>query len=135
MYALNLHILCISNKSVKLEIITSFKNRDLPGGPVVKTSPSKAGDAGSVPDWGVKIPHASSPKKTKHKKKRSNIVTNPIKTLKMIYIKKKWSTSKIFKKQNRFVVALRWGCRGWGWEKGSGSNLGESRIHSQFFFF
>ena len=70
MYALNLHILCISNKSVKLEIITSFKNRDFPGGPVVKTSPSKAGDAGSVPDWGVKIPHASSPKKTKHKKKK-----------------------------------------------------------------
>ena len=66
LYTLNLHILCISNKSVKLEIVTSFKNRDLPGGPVTKTSPSKAGDAGSTPDWGVKIPHASQPKKNKH---------------------------------------------------------------------
>ena len=70
LYALNLHILCISNKSVELEIVTSFKNRDLPGGLVIETSPSKAGDAGSVPDWGVKIPHASQPKKPKHKKKK-----------------------------------------------------------------
>ena len=31
---------------------------DSPGGPVVKTSPSNAGSVGSIPDRGVKIPHA-----------------------------------------------------------------------------
>ena len=31
---------------------------DFPGGPVVKTSPSNAGGAGSVPGWGAKVPHA-----------------------------------------------------------------------------
>ena len=36
--------------------------RDFPGGPVVKTSPSNAGDAGLIPGWGAKIPHASWPK-------------------------------------------------------------------------
>jgi len=33
----------------------------------VKTSPSKAGRAGSIPGWGAKILHALRPKKTKHK--------------------------------------------------------------------
>ena len=30
----------------------------LPGGPVVKNSPSNAGDMGSIPHQGTKIPHA-----------------------------------------------------------------------------
>ena len=30
----------------------------LPGGPVVKNPPCNAGDAGSTPGWGTKIPHA-----------------------------------------------------------------------------
>ena len=29
------------------------------GGPAVKNSPCNAGDAGSIPGWRVKIPHAS----------------------------------------------------------------------------
>ena len=33
--------------------------RDFPGGPVVKNPPSNAGDAGSIPGWGAKIPHAA----------------------------------------------------------------------------
>ena len=33
--------------------------RDFPGGPVVKNPPSNAGNGGSIPDWGTKIPHAS----------------------------------------------------------------------------
>ena len=41
--------------------------RDFPGGPVVMTSPSKAGGVGSIPGEGPKIPHASQPKKPKHK--------------------------------------------------------------------
>ena len=42
--------------------------RDFPGGPVVKTSPSNAGRAGSIPGRVAKIPYDSWPKKnTKHK--------------------------------------------------------------------
>ena len=55
---------------------------------MVKTLPSNAGGAGSILGWGAKIPHALRPKKPKHKKNRSNIVTNSIKTLKMVHIKK-----------------------------------------------
>ena len=32
--------------------------RDFPGAPVVKTSPSTTGGAGSIPGRGTKIPHA-----------------------------------------------------------------------------
>ena len=32
---------------------------DFPGGPVVKNPPSNAGDAGSIPGRGTKIPHAA----------------------------------------------------------------------------
>ena len=38
-----------------------FKNEgegDFPGGPVVENPPSNAGDAGSIPGQGTKIPHA-----------------------------------------------------------------------------
>ena len=35
---------------------------DFPGSPVVKTSPSNAGGAGSIPGQGTKIPQASWPK-------------------------------------------------------------------------
>ena len=38
------------------------KHRVVPGGPVVKTSPSNAGDVGSVPGQGAKMLHASGPK-------------------------------------------------------------------------
>ena len=32
---------------------------DFPGGAVVKNPPSNAGDTGSIPGWGIKIPHAT----------------------------------------------------------------------------
>ena len=35
---------------------------DFPSGPVVKTSSSNAGDVGSTPGQGAKIPHAFRPK-------------------------------------------------------------------------
>ena len=44
-----------------------FKNKDFPGGPMVKTLPYNAGGAGSNPGQGARIPHASQPKKPKHK--------------------------------------------------------------------
>ena len=43
--------------------------RDLPGGPVVKTSPFKAGSVGSLPGQGVKIPHALGAKNQNIKQK------------------------------------------------------------------
>ena len=44
--------------------------RDFPGSPVVKTSPSNAGGAGSIPGWGAKISHASRPKDKTIKQKQ-----------------------------------------------------------------
>ena len=41
--------------------------RGFPGSPVVKTLPSNVGGSGSIPGWGAKIPHASRPKKPRHK--------------------------------------------------------------------
>ena len=35
-----------------------YDSRDFLGGPVVKNLPSNAGDVGSIPGWGTKIPHA-----------------------------------------------------------------------------
>ena len=35
------------------------KRRDFPGGPPVKNPPSNAGDVGSIPGRGTKIPHAT----------------------------------------------------------------------------
>ena len=44
------------------------------------------GGPGLIPDWGAEIPHISRPKtKTQN---RNNVVTNPIKTLKMVHIRK-----------------------------------------------
>ena len=43
---------------------------DFPGGQVVKTSPSNAGRAGSIPGQGAKIPHASRPKNQNIKQKQ-----------------------------------------------------------------
>ena len=43
---------------------------DFPGGSVVKTLPSDAGGAGSIPGQGAKIPHASWPKNQNIKPKQ-----------------------------------------------------------------
>ena len=43
---------------------------DFPGGPVVQTSPSKAGGEGSVPYWEVKTLHASWSKNQSIKQKQ-----------------------------------------------------------------
>ena len=43
---------------------------DFPVGSVVKTLPSKAGDAGLIPGRGTKIPQASTIKKPEHKQQK-----------------------------------------------------------------
>ena len=54
---------------------------------MVKTSPTNTGDAGLISGWGIKIPHSSWPKNQSIN--RSNIVSDSIKTFKMVHIKKK----------------------------------------------
>ena len=58
--------------------------RDFLRSPAGKTSPSNTSSVGSIPCRGTKIPHALQPKK---KKNRSNIITNSIKTFKMVFNK------------------------------------------------
>ena len=41
------------------EKMNEWKDRDFPGGPLVKNLPWNTGDMGSLADWGTKIPHAS----------------------------------------------------------------------------
>ena len=41
--------------------------RDLPGGPMVKNPRSNAGDVGSIPGQGTKIPHATGATKPMHR--------------------------------------------------------------------
>ena len=65
----------------KMEIAWNF-----PGGPVVKTSLSSAGGADWIPGCGTKILHALWSKN--YNQKRSNTVTNLIKPLKLVHIKK-----------------------------------------------
>jgi len=40
--------------------ISKLNYRDIPGGPVVRTLPSNAGDMGSIPGQATKIPHAAA---------------------------------------------------------------------------
>ena len=54
---------------------------------MVKTSPSNAGDVGSIPGQGAKIPHASGPKNQNIKQKQYCNKFNK-KTLEMVHIKK-----------------------------------------------
>ena len=65
---------------------------------MVKTSPSNAGGAGSIPGWGAKIPHASRPKNQNIKQKQYCKKFNKA--------FKKWTTlkKKIFKKKKEIKV-------------------------------
>ena len=64
---------------------------DIPGGPVVKTLFSNAGGAGLIPWSRSQDPTYLIAKKPKH---GSNVVTNSIKTLKMVHIETKQSLKK-----------------------------------------
>ena len=47
------------DKCVGMFVCVSMLGRDVPRGPVIKTLPSDAGSAGSIPGRGTKILHAS----------------------------------------------------------------------------
>ena len=66
-------------------LIKNSNCRDFPGGPIVETLPSNAGGASSIPDRGTDIPRASQSKNAH--KNRSSVVTNSVKTLKVVDIK------------------------------------------------
>ena len=74
-------------------------SRDFPGGPVVKTSPSNAGGAGSIPGWGAKVPYASWTKNQNIKQKQ---YCN--KDLKNDPHQKKIFKKKIYSKDNRVKI-------------------------------
>ena len=97
-------------KSQKFAILNWVKFRmmgDIPGGPVVKTLLPSAGGAGSIPGRGTKNPHAWRPKaKTWN---GNSIVTNSIKTLKVVHIKKKKSLKKNLGWWERQKVSPSWG--------------------------
>ena len=52
----------------KIKQISERKQRDSPGGPLA--SLSKAGNVGSIPGWGTKIPYALRPKNQNIKRKQ-----------------------------------------------------------------
>ena len=62
-------------------LVFKHKGKDFPGGPVVRTSPSRAEGVGSIPGRGAGLLHALRPK-NQNIKNRGNVVTSSIKTLK-----------------------------------------------------
>ena len=82
--------------------------RDFLGRLAVKTLPSNAVDAGSIPGWGAKILYVSQPEKQNIKNNRTNTVTNSIKTFKMwtlVHIQKKNLPKKMIQKIQRGDLA------------------------------
>ena len=78
---------------------------DFAGGPTVNTLPSSAGGGGSIPGPEAKIP---LPLGQKNKaKNKSNGVTNSIKTLKMICIKKTFIEKKEYQ-EGWVCVYMHW---------------------------
>ena len=63
--------LCLEKILYVISVLNLLKTcfGDFPGGSLVKTSPSNAGDVGSTPGRGVMMPQASRPKKRNVKKK------------------------------------------------------------------
>ena len=78
---------------------------DFPSGPVVQISPCNEGGLGSVPGWGAKTSPLGQNTETLN---RSNIVTNSIKTLKMVHIKNIKKNTCIYrdteKNQNLLII-------------------------------
>ena len=74
-FKLQFLILLINNSQKDKFFVFLVKRIYWPGGPVVKNPPSNAGDAGSIPGQGTKIPHAAgqpSPRATTTEPTRHN---------------------------------------------------------------
>ena len=93
---------------------------DIPGGPVVNTSPSNAGGEGSIPGQETKIPHALWAQNQNVKQKQH--CNKFKKTLKMAHIKKK--KKKLKDKRTEPGALIPSEQRYWGlWGPGPGSWL------------
>ena len=76
--------------------------QDFPGGPVLRIPRFHCKSAGWIPGRGAKISHGLWPKNQNIKNKnRSNIVTNSVKTFKMVHIKN------IFKKNYKWSINFK----------------------------
>ena len=102
------HVTSHITKPLSGQGLKRFCSGNSPGGPVVRTSLSSAAVAGSIHSQGAKTPTCLRAKKPKPYNK-SNIVTNPIKTVKMVHIKKKQKDS--------------------AWTPGLGRVLGNKSLH------
>ena len=71
---------------------------------MVKTLPSNAGGTRLIPGRGAGIPHVSQPKNQNIN--RSNIVTNSIKMLKIIHIKKNLKKNKMAIRTYILIITL-----------------------------
>ena len=80
------------------ETTNEHKCWDFPAGPWVKSLPSNTEGMSLIPCQGTKIPHASQSINQSMKKKnqnRNNIVTNLIKTLKVVHVDKIFKNKEI----------------------------------------
>ena len=50
---------CVKREEQEQLVLRNSRIGDFPGGPVTKNLPYNAGDAGSIPGQGTKIPHAA----------------------------------------------------------------------------
>ena len=88
----------------EIDFQVTLKNcRDFSGSPVIKTSPSNAGGVGLIPGLAAKIPLAAWPKN------QSSVVTDSIKTLKTVYIKKKILEKKKKRIPQRPLMSIYYG--------------------------
>ena len=58
----------VHSENLKKKKMCVWTSWDFPGGPVVKTSPSKGGSVGSIPGQEAKIPTCLEATKPKHKR-------------------------------------------------------------------
>ena len=71
---------------VIIKMLINYNFKDFSGDPVVKTSPSNIGGAGSIPDQGAKTPHTS---RAENQNRNTVVTHSTIKTFKkMVHIKK-----------------------------------------------
>ena len=61
---------CESSNDLQFSTDKNLPGKELPGGPVVKTSPSNAGGVGSICGRRDKFPHTSRPKNQNTKQKK-----------------------------------------------------------------
>ena len=86
--------MCQTHRTIQQKSI----RRDFPGDPLVMNLPRNSGGVGLIGELRSHMPHGQKTKTYN----RSNIVTNSVKTLKMVHIKKSPLKNSICKLKNKF---------------------------------